>query len=171
MLCSSKVVSGGEAVKQFYGNSQHSLDGKGRLIIATRHRFDLGENFILVRGLTRDLCLWVMPLDSWDAFCERYLNWIPDNDYEKSAAARDFRANAHLAEQDGQGRVLIPESLRREVGIRAEVMVVGNKDRLEIFDLESWNTRKQTRTFDQVLDLLGSKDSDGPAAAAAPAGQ
>jgi len=151
--------SGQVGSAHFFGASEHTLDKKGRLIIASRHRETLGPSVVIVRGFAHDPCLWIMPRSAWDRFCARYLDQIPDNDFDRAEAARDYRANAYEVEQDNQGRVLIPEALRKYADIQSEIMMVPNRDRLEVFDLDSWRQRTARKDHTWVLDQLRAPET------------
>ena len=53
----------------FMGEYNHTIDAKGRLIIPAKFREPLGEEFVLTRGL--DGCLYIYPMDEWEAFEEK----------------------------------------------------------------------------------------------------
>ena len=53
----------------FMGEYNHTIDAKGRLIIPSKFRELLGEEFVLTKGL--DGCLSIYPMDEWNAFEEK----------------------------------------------------------------------------------------------------
>lgn len=58
----------------FMGEYNHTIDAKGRLIIPSKFRELLGEEFVLTRGL--DGCLYIYPMDEWESF-EMKLRSLP----------------------------------------------------------------------------------------------
>lgn len=88
----------------FLGEYQHNIDPKGRLIIPAKFREDLGEQFVLSKGL--DGCLFVYPLKEWQEL-ENKLRSLPLTQKDARAFARTFFSGANEAELDKQGRVLL----------------------------------------------------------------
>jgi MraZ protein len=119
----------------FMGEFQHALDSKGRLFIPARLREELGERFIMTRGLDR--CLFVYPLAEW-ATLERKLKELPFTRSEARAFVRFFFAGATECQPDNQGRVLIPPSLRSYAGIEKETSIIGVSTRVEIWSQQEW---------------------------------
>lgn len=117
------------------GEFQHALDSKGRLFIPARLREELGERFIMTRGLDR--CLFVYPLAEW-ATLERRLKELPFTRSEARAFVRFFFAGATECQPDNQGRVLIPPSLRSYAGIEKETSIIGVSTRVEIWSQQEW---------------------------------
>ena len=93
----------------FMGEYNHTIDAKGRLIIPAKFREPLGEEFVLTRGL--DGCLYIYPMDEWEAFEEK-LRALPLTNKDARAFSRFFVAGATTCELDKQGRILVPQTLR-----------------------------------------------------------
>ena len=97
----------------FSGSSEHTVDSKGRIIIPSRYRDELGESFMITIGV--DGCLFIYPMAKWEDFVAE-LSALPG-----TAEARHFQriilANAVECETDKQGRVMIPQSLRSKAKI------------------------------------------------------
>lgn len=121
----------------FMGEYQHALDSKGRLFIPARLREELGERFIMTRGLDR--CLFAYPISEW-ATLEQKLKELPFTRSETRAFVRFFFAGATECEPDKQGRVLIPPSLRGYAGIEKETAIIGVSNRVEIWSLSEWES-------------------------------
>jgi len=98
----------------FYGEYQHSVDAKGRVIIPSKFREGLGEKFILTKGL--DNCLFAYSLEEWSNL-EAKLRSLPFTDKDVRAFVRFFFAGAAEVEVDKQGRILIPQNLREYAGL------------------------------------------------------
>lgn len=120
----------------FMGEHQHTVDGKGRLFMPGKFREDLGESFIVTRGLEH--CLFVYPLQEWHVLTEK-LKALPFTRADARAFMRFFYSGAVKCELDKQGRILIPNNLREHAKLIKDVMVIGVSNRVEIWSQEIWN--------------------------------
>ena len=102
----------------FMGEYSHSIDAKGRLIIPSRFREELGEEFVLTKGL--DGCLSIYPRKEWEAF-EQKLSQLPLTNKNARAITRFFVAGAAPCELDRQGRILVPATLREYAGLEKDL--------------------------------------------------
>ncbi|HAA38338.1 MAG TPA: division/cell wall cluster transcriptional repressor MraZ, partial [Firmicutes bacterium] len=84
----------------FMGEYQHTLDSKGRLIMPAKFREELGDKFVLTRGL--DNCLFVYPLEEWNNL-EQKLKNLPFTRSDARAFTRFFFSGATECELDKQG--------------------------------------------------------------------
>ena len=123
------------------GEYEHGLDSKRRVFLPARLR-GRHNQFILSRGL--EGCLSLYTEDSW----KRMLSKLQDLPVSNKTQARAFRrlliSGATLADVDGQGRLLVPESLGRYAGIRRDVMIIGMETHIEIWSLEKWNSYRRS---------------------------
>lgn len=120
----------------FIGEFQHSIDSKGRLIVPSKFREDLGEKFVLTKGL--DNCLFVYPIFEWRNF-EDKLKTLPLTSKDARAFVRFFFSGATECELDKQGRILLPVNLREHAKIEKDVVVIGVSTRVEIWSKEEWD--------------------------------
>ena len=121
----------------FIGEYHHSIDDKGRLIIPSKFREELGNNFIITRGIEN--CLFVYSLDSWNEIV-RKIESLPFTKKDARTFARFFLSGASEAEFDKQGRINITSPLISYAKITKECIVIGTGDRLEIWSEEDWNS-------------------------------
>lgn len=119
----------------FIGEYQHNIDDKGRLIVPSKFREDLGSEFIVTKGL--DKCLFVFPKQEWNKFEEK-LKSLPISSKDARAFSRFFFAGAAECELDKQGRIMIPGNLRSYAEIIKETFIIGVSSRLEIWDRNNW---------------------------------
>lgn len=119
----------------FIGEYQHSTDTKGRIIVPSRFREELGFKFILTKGL--DNCLFIYPMDEWKIFEEK-LKQLPLTSKDARAFVRHFFSGAVECEVDKQGRITIPQNLRDHAKIEKEVVTIGVSTRVEVWDKEEW---------------------------------
>lgn len=119
----------------FYGEYQHSVDPKGRVIVPAKFREGLGEKFIVTKGL--DNCLFAYSPSEWTNL-EAKLKSLPMTNKDARAFIRFFFAGATECEVDKQGRILIPQNLREYAAIEKDVYVIGVSTRVEIWDKTKW---------------------------------
>lgn len=117
------------------GEVDHSIDAKGRYIVPSKFRENLGERFVITKGL--DDCLFVYPMEAWEKVVEA-MKQLPSNDVRARRFSRTFFSRAFEAEIDKQFRVVIPPLLREWAGIEKDIVTVGVSTRLEIWDKAKW---------------------------------
>lgn len=117
------------------GEYEHSLDDKGRVIMPVKLRSDIGERFIITKGL--DGCLFVFSQLEWSNF-EKKLKELPLTNKNARDFVRFFLSGAIECELDKQGRFLIANNLREYANITKEVVIIGVGTRLEIWNKEKW---------------------------------
>ncbi|MSS43714.1 division/cell wall cluster transcriptional repressor MraZ [Anaerosalibacter bizertensis] len=120
----------------FIGEYQHNVDNKGRLIVPSKLREGLGENFIMTKGL--DNCLFVYPKSEWHILEEK-LKSLPLTSRDARAFVRFFFSGATECELDKQGRILIPANLRNHSKLEREAVIIGVGIRVEIWSKEEWD--------------------------------
>lgn len=119
----------------FIGEYNHSIDPKGRVIIPVKFRAELGERFVVTKGL--DNCLFVYPNDEWKNFEEK-LRTLPLTSKDARAFIRFFFAGAAECELDKQGRILLPSNLRDYAHLEKELVIIGVSTRVEIWSRDAW---------------------------------
>lgn len=117
------------------GEYQHNIDAKGRLIMPSKFRPDLGHSFIITRGL--DGCLFGYPLESWKTIEEK-LQKLPLAKKDARKFTRFFYSAATEVEVDKQGRINLPQTLIDFAKIDKSCRVIGVSDRIEIWSSERW---------------------------------
>ena len=119
----------GVSVDMLMGEFKHNIDAKGRLIMPAKFREDLGEKFIITRGM--DGCLFGYPQNEWSALEEK-LKQLPLAKKDARAFTRFFYSAATECELDKQGRINIPQTLREHADLEKVCHVIGVSDRIEI---------------------------------------
>lgn len=119
----------------FYGEYQHTVDGKGRVIIPSKFREGLSDKFIITKGL--DECLFAYSPTEWNEF-EQKLKTLPSTDKDVRAFVRFFFAGAAECEVDKQGRILVPQNLRDYAGLEKDIYVIGVSTRVELWSKSKW---------------------------------
>ena len=135
----------------FMGEYQHNVDLKGRLIIPSRYREQLGEKLVVTRGL--DGCLYLYPMDEWEAILKKLknLNLLKTQDRQ---FMRFFVAGATECELDKQGRILLPASLRKSAGIDKDVVLAGMMERIEIWDKDKWEEKTASDDMEDIANSM-----------------
>ena len=139
------------------GEYEHSLDVKGRLIMPAKLRTDMGEKFIITKGL--DGCLFVFSQIEWSNF-ESKLKELPLTNKNARDFVRFFLSGATECEIDKQGRFLLVNTLREYAEITKEVIIIGVGTRLEIWNKEKWkkynsNENISADTIAENMTMLG----------------
>ena len=133
------------------GEYEHSLDAKGRLIMPSKLRLDIGESFIITKGL--DGCLFVFSQNEWNNF-ETKLKTLPLSDKNARNFVRFFLSGATECEIDKQGRFLIPSNLREVAKLDKDVMIVGVGTRLEIWNKDIWQKCGENISADDIAENM-----------------
>ncbi len=138
----------------FIGEYTVSLDNKGRAAVPAKFRQTLGSGAVLTRGLDNSLFLY--PKKQWEEIASK-LAALPISQANSRAFARLMLAGAYDIEIDKQGRMMIPEYLRKFAGLSKKIVVAGLYDRLEIWDEEAWNNYKSNteRESSSIAEALG----------------
>ena len=137
------------------GEYEHTIDAKGRLSMPSKLRRDMGEAFIVTKGL--DGCLFAFSQEEWKNF-ETKLKSLPLSDKNARNFVRFFLAGATECEIDKQGRFLIPINLREAGKLEKEAVIIGVGTRLEIWNKDIWNSKDEEISADEIAEnmtLLG----------------
>jgi len=139
--------------EMFMSEYNHTVDVKGRLIIPSKYRELLGEEFVVTKGM--DGCLFVYANDDWNAF-EQKLTSLPLINKEARKFARFFLAGAASVELDKQGRILLPANLREFAGLDKDVVLVGVGSRIEIWSKANWEDVNADGNMDDIAAAMES---------------
>ena len=122
------------------GTYRHSLDSKNRMRIPSKFKSELGANCIITKGTSVNLMLFSS--DGFNSLYER-LSTISIFDEEAQKPVRKFLSSAFEAEEDGQGRILLPKELILHAEITKNVVFVGIGNRVEIWAEEIWEKMQE----------------------------
>jgi len=139
--------------KVLIGEFEHSLDIKGRLILPSKIREDLGEKFILTKGL--DGCLFGFSKTEWANFEEK-LKTLPLTNKNARDFVRFFLSGATECEMDKQGRFLIASNLRDYATLEKEAVIIGVGTRIEIWNKDKWKDYNSDENIsaDQIAENM-----------------
>ncbi len=127
------------------GEYRHNVDVKGRVSVPSKFREDLGQSFVVTKGL--DNCLFIYSKQEWETF-ENKLKQLPLTNQDARSFIRFFFAGATECEVDKQGRINIPQNLRDYASIKKDVVIVGVATRAEIWDSEAWDNYTNSDSLD-----------------------
>ncbi len=133
------------------GEYAHSLDTKGRLIMPAKLRQDMGDKFIVTKGL--DGCLFAFSQNEWLNF-ETKLKSLPLSDKNARNFVRFFLSGATECELDKQGRFLIPNNLRLAANLEKDTVIIGVGTRLEIWDKATWDKCDENISADEIAENM-----------------
>ena len=137
----------------FIGEFYHSFDEKGRVNFPAKLREELGEQFVITKGL--DGCLSAYSMEKWEHI-SKIVDGLPQ------AKARDLKrfmfSSAAVVNPDKQGRVLVPQTLRSYAKMTKDIAVIGASDHVELWDKEKWielNSEMSSDDIAAAMDELG----------------
>lgn len=141
----------------FYGEHEHTIDNKGRLIIPSKFREAFKEygveKFYITRGL--DKCLFIFTETEWKSQEAKFKS-VSFTKKDVRKFNRLYFSGASEIERDKQGRILIPKYLKDYAGIKRDVMIIGVSNRIEVWSKEVWhdyyNTSKES--FEEIAEKL-----------------
>ncbi len=142
----------------FLGEYQHSLDAKGRAILPARFRTQLEGGCVLTKG--REPCVVVYPRDEFNRISDE-LKAVPMSSAQARNVTRVFYSGASEQVPDSQGRVLVPENLRRYAGLDKDLLIAGLGNRFEIWDRERWDAQL-ANAQDQYSEIADDRRFDMP---------
>ncbi|HCW80321.1 MAG TPA: division/cell wall cluster transcriptional repressor MraZ [Ruminococcaceae bacterium] len=131
------------------GEYQHNIDPKGRVIVPSKFREDLGDCFYITKGL--DGCLFVLSPEGWNSL-QGKISSMPLS--KARGLQRFFFAGAVEAVPDKQGRILIPQSLRAYAGLTKEITFIGASSRAEIWDSAKWSAFNSSLTQESIAEVM-----------------
>ncbi len=118
----------------FIGEYSHNIDEKGRMAVPVKFRKEIGKA-VVTKGL--DGCLVIYPAAEWKKLADK-LSALPISKANARGFSRLMLAGAMDISVDKQGRVMLPEYLRKFADISKKVIVAGLYNRVEIWNEAKW---------------------------------
>ena len=134
-----------------FGGFDHKIDKKGRVFIPSTFREELGESFIICKGIYGKKCLCVYSKDEWSRLVER-IGTLPGT--KSSTVKRFLYDGAFNVEFDTQGRILVPPTLREYAGFDSDVHIIGMDTNLEIWDSALWTDENEQNTLESISAVM-----------------
>lgn len=134
-----------------FGEYTHNIDKKGRMFIPSKFREELGDKFMICKGLDKRSCLVIYSPEEWAKFDEK-IQSLPMS--QSIQLQRFVYAGAAQVEFDAQGRILIPAALREYAGLEASAVIVGLSNKSEVWAPENWKEVSAESTSAIAFDLM-----------------
>ena len=134
------------------GEYFHNIDAKGRIILPSKFRSELGERFIVTKGF--DGCLYGYSVDEWKNIEEKIKTLPQVTGKDVRNFTRFFFSNAIECEIDTQGRILISSSLREFATLSKEVAIIGVSSRIEFWDKAKWQEFSNNQDADDIAEKM-----------------
>ena len=151
-----QILRTGVTRRVFTGEYRHTVDDKGRLAVPSRFRAQLEGGVVVSRWI--DGCLAIHTAAGWAALAHSVAA-LAVTDAPARLFERNIFAGAAETELDRQGRILLPAYLREGIGLTGEAVVVGVRDRAEIWAPATWATYRRSmddpETFAKAIQGLG----------------
>lgn len=125
----------------FSGKYYYTLDPKGRIIVPAPFREIISSNYnpkLYIVNAAFDTCLLIYPQEEWNRLEEK-VRQLPRMQEEVRFFMRRVIASAQEVELDKQGRILIPATLREDAGLGSDIVVVGQIEKIELWDRKEWD--------------------------------
>ncbi len=119
----------------FYGEFQHTVDPKGRIIVPASFREELDVKFMIAKGL--EGCLFIFSMPRWNSLVEK-LETLPLSNTKARDFSRFFFSSAAQCQIDGHYRILVPADLRAHAGLEKDITIVGVGNRVEVWSRDKW---------------------------------
>ncbi len=134
----------------FLGTYEHRIDTKGRLVLPSRFRQELGECVVVSMGMGAYVSLYT-PLE-WELLLGRLQNVPPSSGSRAKDLCRVLLATANEVLFDAAGRILLPPLLREKAVLEQDVVVVGQRNHVEVWDRARWSSY-QTSVFQDFFSI------------------
>ncbi len=135
----------------FMGEYSHSIDAKGRLIVPAKLREQLGESFVVTKGV--DGCLYAYSGEEWNRIEEKFRE-VNMTSKDARKFMRFFFAGAATCEVDKQGRILIPGVLREFAELEKDVVLIGVFSRVEIWSKARYDDANTYDDMDEIVEHM-----------------
>ena len=135
------------------GEYHHNIDDKNRLVIPTKYREELGDTFVIARGIEK--CLYVYSIKEWEKLVLK-LNTLPFTKKDARTFTRSFFSGATVCEFDKSGRINITSPLVSYAGLEKECVIIGVNDRLEIWNEDAFNNfmNENSEQLEEIAEHL-----------------
>ncbi len=141
----------------FYGEFEHSIDRKGRLILPAKFREvaknQFVEKFFITRGL--DKCLFMFAEEEWRSQENKFKTMSFTKQQSRTFNRLLFSGAVEIS-SDKQGRILVPQYLKDFAAIKKDVMIIGVSNRIEIWAKDSWRDfyANSRQSFEEIAEKL-----------------
>ncbi|MCR5625671.1 MAG: division/cell wall cluster transcriptional repressor MraZ [Lachnospiraceae bacterium] len=141
----------------FMNTYEHNVDAKGRTVIPSKFREDLGDTFVISVGL--DGCAFIYPMDEWINFMKK-LQALPNNKAKVRDLIRSFTYYSEELTPDKQGRVVVPKKLREKCNLDGEIIFSGVINKIEVWNKDTFIAKNEPADKEVSIEEI-VEDLDG----------
>ena len=134
------------------GEYFHNIDAKGRIILPSKFRSELGERFIVTKGF--DGCLYGYSVEEWKNIEDKIKTLPQVTGKDVRNFTRFFFSSAIECEIDSQGRILITSTLRDFAELQKEVVIIGVSSRIEFWSKTKWEEYSNAQDADDIAEKM-----------------
>lgn len=139
-------------MSSFIGKFYHTLDSKGRVILPVPIREVLHKKYnsdkLYITNSGFDTCLHIYPAEEWGQMLEK-VKKLPSMNEAVKYFLRRVIAGAAEVSLDKQGRMLIPYEQRQDAKITSDIVIVGQIDKIEIWEKSEWDSVTDPKNIDR----------------------
>lgn len=137
-----------------FGEYDHQIDAKNRIRIPSRFKQEIGEEYVFMKGVNK--CVSVYPKSVFESRYGNFAN-VSLFDLEAQQALLEVFSSCFNAQEDGQGRVVLPEKLREYANLQKDVVSIGVGDHVDIYDKEEREKMRQGKSYSEIVSTLIGK--------------
>ncbi len=137
-----------------FGEYEHQVDAKNRIRIPSRFKTAIGKDYVFMKGVNK--CISIYPSKVFEARYGQFTN-VSVFDAEGQRALTEIYSNCFQGQEDGQGRVVIPEKLRAYAGIDKDVVSIGLGDHVDLYSAEERNNIRTEKSYGDIVSVLQGK--------------
>ncbi len=140
----------------YAGEFRHAIDEKNRVTIPSRWRRNEAEEFILLADSSNEFLIVISP-EEFDRMSAAAHNDPAVSARDRRVFLRQLHSRAQHGIADKQGRLVLPEDLCRQIGLKGEVALIGGRGRFEIWNIARWKKAhaEETATYQHVANVIG----------------
>ncbi len=138
----------------FFGEYEHQVDAKNRIRIPAKLKQELGNDYVFMRGTTKCISIY-----SKQAFDEQFgsIKDISIFDKDSLESLTEVLSLVFTASEDGQGRVVLPDKLKKFAGIEKEIAFVGMLNHIDIYAKDEREKMRNAKTYEERIDFLRNR--------------
>ncbi len=134
-----------------FGEYDHQVDAKNRIRIPSKFKAELKNGYFFVMGNSK--CISIYPAENMEKFVKQF-EGISDLDIEAQEELANIFGSVFPGDEDGQGRVVLPKTLREYAGISKDVVSIGMVDRIDIYSKDERERIKSKKTHQERIQFL-----------------
>lgn len=138
------------------GSYEHMLDNKNRMRIPSAYKSEFNGKMYM--SISVNGCISVYSPEVYEKQFSLFLNGNSFSSKDQLFFTKFF-SNTFEVEEDNQGRLLLPEKLRKYAGIKKDIVTVGKFDHLEIWAAEKYKSLDDDTDFEEMFAYLSGLEN------------